>query len=68
MVRTGFEISHFRFAIEYNIVGKTNQSGVDGGGNKYTVTSNNNYMAVKIGFFLGGGRRGNSSAIPNVKL
>lgn len=68
MVRTGFEISHFRLAIEYNIVGKTNQSGVDGSGNKYTVSSNNNYMGIKIGFFIGGGRRGNASAVPNVKL
>lgn len=39
----GFEISHFRFAIDYNLVGKTEKI-------------NNNYIGVKLGFFLGGGR------------
>jgi outer membrane protein X len=57
MVRSGFEVSHFRFAVEYNIVGKNTQSVDDGSGGKTTITSKNSYMGVKIGFFIGGGRR-----------
>ena len=58
MVRSGFEAGHFRMAFEYNIVGKTSQTTVDGSGNtKTTVTSRNSYMGIKIGFFIGGGRR-----------
>ena len=58
MVRSGFEAGHFRMAFEYNIVGKTSQTTVDGSGNtKTTITSRNNYMGIKIGFFFGGGRR-----------
>jgi hypothetical protein len=36
----GLEAGHFRFTIDYNVVG-----------------NNNNYLAFKIGFFLGGGKR-----------
>jgi outer membrane protein X len=56
MVRVGFELHHFRLAAEYNIVGKTTQTGTDGLGNPYSVTSTNNYIGLKIGFFVGGGR------------
>jgi len=41
--RVGFEAGHFRMAIEYNIVGKTG-------------SINNNYLGIKIGAFIGGGR------------
>lgn len=41
--RVGFETGHFRTAIEYNVAGKTG-------------TVNHNYLGLKIGFFLGGGR------------
>ena len=41
--RAGFEIGHFRTAVEYNVAGKTG-------------TANHNYIGIKIGFFLGGGR------------
>src|SRR5215203_3943531 len=41
--RIGFELSHFRMAIEYNVVGKTGPI-------------NNNYLGIKIGAFIGGGR------------
>jgi hypothetical protein len=57
MIRSGFEVSHFRFAVEYNIVGKNSVSVDDGSGGKTTIISKNNYMGVKIGFFFGGGRR-----------
>lgn len=42
--RVGFEFGHFRMAVEYNVVGKTNNI-------------NNNYLGIKIGFFAGGGRK-----------
>lgn len=41
--RVGFEYGHFRTAIEYNAAGKV--------GNY-----NNNYLGIKMGFFIGGGR------------
>lgn len=41
--RAGFELGHFRTAIEYNFAGKM--------GNV-----NHDYLGVKLGFFLGGGR------------
>lgn len=41
--RAGFEFGHFRAAIEYNVAGKS--------GNL-----NHNYLGIKLGFFLGGGR------------
>jgi outer membrane protein W len=45
LVRTGFELRHFRVGVEYNIVGSTN------------ISPNNNYIGFKIGGFFGGGRR-----------
>lgn len=42
--RVGFEFGHFRMAVEYNVVGKTN-------------SINNNYLGIKLGFFAGGGRK-----------
>lgn len=41
--RAGFEIGHFRTALEYNVAGKT-------------ATVNHNYLGIKLGFFIGGGR------------
>jgi outer membrane protein W len=41
--RAGFEYGHFRTAIEYNFAGKTGKI-------------NNNYIGIKLGFFIGGGR------------
>lgn len=43
MPRAGFEAGHFRMAVEYNVVGKSG-------------TINNNYLGIKLGFFIGGGR------------
>jgi len=58
MIRSGFELSHFRFAFEYNLVGKSTQTVTDGNGNTLgTATAKNSYCAIKIGFFLGGGRQ-----------
>lgn len=58
LVRSGFEFSHFRFGVEYNIVPKTKFTGYDGDGNPTTgLTSNNSYMGIKVGVCIGGGRR-----------
>ena len=58
MVRTGFEFSHFRFGIEYNIVPKTTFTGYDGDGNPTTgLTSKNGYIGIKVGVCIGGGRK-----------
>jgi outer membrane protein W len=43
--RVGFELGHFRMAVEYNVVGKTGD-----------IT--NSYIGIKLGFFAGGGRTG----------
>lgn len=42
--RVGFEFGHFRTALEYNVAGKTGNI-------------SNNYIGIKLGFFIGGGRR-----------
>lgn len=42
--RVGFETGHFRTGIEYNFAGKN-------------LGANYNYLAFKIGFFLGGGKK-----------
>ena len=57
MVRTGVELSHFRVAVEYNIVPNTKFSGFDSNGNPATVTSKNGYIGLKIGACIGGGRK-----------
>jgi len=57
MIRSGFDIAHFRFAVEYNLIGKSSQTVSDGSGGTTTVTSKNSYTAIKIGFFIGGGRQ-----------
>lgn len=61
MVRSGFDIAHFRFAVEYNLIGKTTQTVADGSGGTTTVSSKNSYTAIKIGFFIGGGHQHNST-------
>ena len=58
MVRAGIEAGHFRLGLEYNIVPKTTFEGYDSNGNYVTgLTSSNNYIGIKIGACIGGGRR-----------
>jgi hypothetical protein len=57
MTRAGFEMSHFRFAVEYNIVPSSKLNGYDMNGNPAEITSPNSYLGVKIGAFFGGGRK-----------
>jgi outer membrane protein W len=44
LVRAGFDISHFRFNLEYNINPKTGRI-------------SNNYFGINLGFYLGGGAK-----------
>lgn len=58
--RLGFDAGHFTLNIEYNIVPKsTNSFQVDSGGSVTTAKSEtkNNYLGVRIGFFIGGGKK-----------
>jgi hypothetical protein len=58
MVRGGFELSHFRFGIEYNIVPKTKFDGYNENGDPTTgLTSNNSYIGIKLGVCIGGGHK-----------
>lgn len=41
--RVGFEYGHLRMGVEYNVIGKTG-------------TINNNYLGIKLGICIGGGR------------
>lgn len=70
MIRSGFEVGHFRLAAEYNIIGKNTQTYTDASsGNKYTVSSKNSYMGFKLGFFFGGGRvSGDKSVASPIKM
>ncbi|MDR1864028.1 MAG: hypothetical protein LBR08_00460 [Bacteroidales bacterium] len=45
LLRAGFDISHFRLGVEYNIAGK----GADGG--------SANYLAILFNVYIGGGRK-----------
>ena len=56
MIRAGFEVSHFRLGLEYNLIGKSTETVQDGSSTPLTVTSKNSYMGIKLGFFLGGGK------------
>ncbi len=55
LVRLGFEASHFRLGLEYNLVPKTNLEDLAGSGN--TITTKNSYIGIKLGVCIGGGRR-----------
>ena len=58
MLRAGIEAGHFRLGLEYNIVPKTTFEGYDSDGNYVTgLTSSNNYIGIKIGACIGGGRK-----------
>jgi outer membrane protein W len=56
MVRAGFEASHFRLGLEYNIVPKTTMT-TTSGSTTYNSTSKNGYIGIKLGVCFGGGRR-----------
>lgn len=49
IVRSGFEIGHFNFTIDYNLIPKTEGAG----GTEFK----NSYVGFRIGGFFGGGRK-----------
>ncbi|MEL6558199.1 MAG: outer membrane beta-barrel protein [Bacteroidota bacterium] len=57
--RVGFDLGHFNFIFDYNLVGNSELPGVTVDNNGNTTTSNvdvkNSYFAVKLGFSIGGG-------------
>ncbi len=59
--RLGFDLGHFSMNLEYNIIPKTESTVVvvDGNGTTSTATSTvqNSYLGIKLGFFIGGGRK-----------
>lgn len=58
MIRAGFELSHFRLGLEYNIIPKTTFTGYDENGNITSgLTSKNGYIGIKVGVCIGGGPR-----------
>jgi hypothetical protein len=54
MLRAGAEISHFRFGLEYNLVGSTDLKDAN---NATIGKSKNSYIGIKIGAVIGGGRK-----------
>lgn len=58
--RVGFDAGHFTMNLEYNIIGASSETiQVDNNGTVTTgkVDTKNNYLGLRIGFFIGGGRR-----------
>lgn len=58
--RLGFDAGHFTMQVEYNIIPATkSQISISTGTGFTTATSEskNNYLAIKAGFFFGGGKK-----------
>lgn len=58
--RIGFDAGHFTMNLEYNIIGASTETvSIDNNGTVTTgkVDTKNNYLGVRLGFFIGGGRR-----------
>jgi hypothetical protein len=56
MIRAGFEVGHFRLAVEYNFVGNSAVQVTDNYGNLYSSTANNSYLGIKLGGWVGFGK------------
>ena len=60
MLRAGFEMGHFRLGVEYNLLGNTTATIVtdptDPSSN-VNIKAKNSYLGLKVGFFIGGGRK-----------
>ena len=52
--RVGFDAGHFQLSIDYNIVGKTTVEDILNGGN---TEFKNNYIGIRIGAYIGGGKK-----------
>ncbi|MBP1676272.1 MAG: Protein of unknown function precursor [Bacteroidetes bacterium] len=53
LITAGFELSKLRFGVEYNLIPKTEVQAILGG---TTTKVSNSYLAITIGFYLGGGK------------
>ena len=53
--RVGFDLGHFNFIIDYNLIPATDGVSFDDLGNASDVEIKNGYLAVKLGFSIGGG-------------
>ncbi len=51
MIRAGFEVTHFRLGIEYNLIGNSSVTTADSR-NCYGHFKNS-YLGIKLGFFMG---------------
>lgn len=55
--RVGFDLGHFNFLFDYNIIGATDEVDVPGFGTvELEDEIKNSYFSVKVGFSIGGGR------------
>lgn len=54
--RVGFDLGHFNFIFDYNIIPATEGVALDNTGNLSDVEIKNGYFAVKLGFSIGGGK------------
>jgi len=52
LIRVGFESSHLRLGVEYDLIGKSKGTTLPSSSSEI----NNNYLGVKLGVFFGGGR------------
>jgi len=58
--RTGFDLHHFSLTIDWNIIASAKATiypPMGQGGSSYTGYINGSYTSVKIGLFIGGGRK-----------
>lgn len=53
--RVGFDLGHFNFIFDYNLIPATEGVSIDDLGNATDVEIKNGYFAVKLGFSIGGG-------------
>lgn len=53
--RVGFDLGHFNFLFDFNIIGNSEAIGFDDDLNETTFDVKNSYWALKLGFSIGGG-------------
>ena len=56
MIRAGFEVGHFRLAVEYNFVGNSTVQVTDNYGNVSSTMAKNSYLGIKLGGWIGFGK------------
>lgn len=67
MARSGFVIRHFRFSVEYNIIGATTYTYTNSSGAVTTLTAKNGYTGIKFEAVIGGGHPHHSTPVMNLK-